>query len=207
VLRIKTPVTIDGIIDAGWSKAPVLALTANNGPGAGSEISLHSEARVMYDQRNLYVLFIFEDPNITFAYVNPDDMLWDSGEKLDLAELILQPGTNTQVYYEFAVNPAGALLDAQVKWKRGQPTWNISWPNVKPPVASGRISKDINGIDGWCVEMAIPFDSIGFIPRNGSSMKANFHRADVDISAKWLSWSPTLTRSIHIPAKFGKLVF
>jgi hypothetical protein len=134
-------------------------------------------------------------------------MLWDSGEKLDLAELILQPGTNTQVYYEFAVNPAGALLDAQVKWKRGQPTWNISWPNVKPPVASGRISKDINGIDGWCVEMAIPFDSIGFIPRNGSSMKANFHRADVDISAKWLSWSPTLTRSIHIPAKFGKLVF
>jgi len=207
VLHIKTPVTIDGIIDAAWSHSPALILTANYGPGAGSEVSLHSEARVMCDKINLYVLFVFEDPSVTFAYVNPDDILWDSGEKLDLAELILQPGTNSQVYYEFAVNPAGALLDSQVKWKRGQPTWNISWPDTHPQVAAGRLSKDVNGIDGWCVEMAIPFDSIDFKPNKGTIMKANFHRADVDLPGKWLSWSPTLSRSIHVPSKFGCLFF
>ena len=206
-LRIKQPPAIDGVVDNIWQRAPVLPLVANNGPGAGSSVSLRSEARVMWDKNNLYVLFLFEDPSVTFAYVSPDDILWDSGDKLDLAEMLLQPDAKSKIYYEFAVNPYGAPLDAQVKWKKGAPTWNLLWPAIHPPVAAGRIKKGNSGIDGWCVEISFPFDSIGFVPGSGKSVRANFHRADVDLSTKWLSWSPTLTRTIHVPAKFGRIVF
>ena len=111
----------------------------------------------------------------------------------DSVEFMILPGLDPAgVYYHFAVNPAGSLYDARANDK--------SWD-------SGATVLLLKDAASWSVIIAVPYASLGVKPGDASPLwRVNLHRlrprrggaGEMDVA-----WSPTQSRSNHVPSRFG----
>ena len=207
--KIVEPMVIDARgNESSWKDAQVVELVNNDGTETGKRPRLGTEVRLLYDENYLYAMFTCEDDNIRVDYHDHDDPLWNSYPSLELVELMLDPAGQGKRYFEINVNPEGVVLDVLIKWVQGAPTFDVNWDVKGLQVGQRLLSKEKDGIDGWAVEMAIPWSPLEWsMPKGGETWKANLYRGDGGLKLPRLSWSATGTRSYHVPKKFGTIVF
>lgn len=147
----------------------------------------------------LLVRFDGRDEGVTATYTRRDEPLW----KEDVFEVFLGPEESPTVYYEFEVNPNGALFDARVsspEGRRSTMSADVSW-NCPGFGARVRLRPD-----RWSALLTIPLAPIG-----GSEVRrwrANFYRIDRGKADEYSAWRPTLAdpADFHVPRCFGKLI-
>jgi hypothetical protein len=213
VNEAKTAPVIDGREeDAAWKNA--VAIKDFGSFGALLPASQPTSVRLMYDDKNLYVLFHNTEPLLIAsdmrgseikAQAKTRDGDTTNGKLVhdvindDACAIMLQPRAGGPVY-EFIVNEKGVMSDARMERRDLWATRDLSW-NSKFEAAA----REGNGF--WTLEMAIPLEDIGASsPKAGESWQAIIVRNAAgrkEIS----SWNPSNAGSAHRPVEMGTLVF
>lgn len=162
--RVNSPPKIDGVLDD-WpmrvgNTAGDFKLIGRRGRRGTGLAARQTHAFVLRDEKNLYVAFRCEEPDLAGLVARPSNIihyeqLMACGE--DLVEVILDPGAagkGPEDLYHVAVKSNGVVLTERgvhtdLPLGRAEP-----WP-VAAAVAVGR-QKNV-----WIVEMAIPLSAFG----------------------------------------------
>jgi hypothetical protein len=137
-------ITLDGRLDeSGWNACPEFALRDCI---TGEATKNATKFRVACDEKNLYIGVVCQEPDmkgIKASGTKRDDMnVWLD----DAVEVILK--TPKHSYYQFAINPNGALVD--VDRKQGM---NINWD-------SGATAVSVKEANSWTLEICMPLKDI-----------------------------------------------
>lgn len=212
VRRALGKITIDGKPEeADWKTAP------STGPFVsslkGKPQLPRTEARLLWDDKNLYVFFTADDADVWAQVKKPDDpKMWTE----QVFEVYLDADGSGGEYIELQVNPLGVVFDAylprpgqvQTDWQSG----------VRAKVlVRGTLNKRGDQDQGWQAELAIPLAAVRgkskavliLPPTVGQVWRANFFATDRSAKGalKAWAWSPPLRSTFHAPDRFGELVF
>ncbi|MCL6520133.1 MAG: carbohydrate-binding family 9-like protein [Armatimonadetes bacterium] len=207
-------IIIDGILsDPGWQAIkPVGEFILFDGSGPAAR---QTEARMCWDDDNLYISFKCEDPDIWGTFFNRDDPIYEE----EVVEAFIDPDSDLKRYYELQTSPRRVLFDAIIynptglrKDMAADTSWTCGGWQVGVNV-DGTL-ENRNDIDrGWTVEWAIPFASLptapNIPPKNGDTWRLNLYRIDRTPTPEFSCWSPTLETppNFHVPSRFGTIVF
>ncbi len=151
-LRVDVPPLIDGRLDEpAWSEAPSITGLRQREPDEGELMTQQTVVRFLYDGSHLYIgIRCLEDPGLLTArtMVRDEPMLSD-----DVVSLRFDSFNDERNAFQFAINPLGNKVDALIEGSTWKPEWDGIW-HVKTSVDE----------EGWVVEMALPFQTIGFEP-------------------------------------------
>lgn len=197
--RMKVPAATAARLDQdpGLEAAPDLAKWG--GPfalgyldGRADKVPVTSEGYFATAGGKLFVALRCSDPDmpsVTSAPEPLDGNVW----KGDSLEVFLLPGLDsTQDYFQFAVNPAGSLFDAHNNDK----SWN-----------SGAVVKVFRDDASWTAVIAVPLSAM--LPKDAAApalWRVNLNRSRTERTGLQdldLAWSPTLSKSNHVPGRFG----
>jgi hypothetical protein len=217
---IGKPIKIDGKLDdAAWAAAP------STGPFVatmnGAPVDQKTEAKLLWDNKFLYVAFDNADSDVWSSLTKRDDKLWTQ----EAVELMIDADGNGKTYVELQVAPNGNVFDTYlpeyrkyedaVDPKRKPYSWN-SKMNVKVQV-NGTLNKREDQDKGWTVEMAIPLDDMAGLdktsaklpPTVGDVWRINMFRLDLPAGKpqQASAWSPPMVGDFHALDKFGELAF
>jgi hypothetical protein len=189
---------VDGHLDeACWQKA----VRIDFGDAFGNPATYRTYGLLAWDEQNLHVAFVNEDPNPTGLTVNHTgkdaDFIWDD----EVMELFFrEEAAAAGDYYQFIINAAGSVWDAHwIKDTHNPTQWD-----------SGCTAQTAVTPDGWVLEASLPFRSLGLASVAGRTITANFYRSrnNRDISGATRScWSPNLSAGYNVPERFGYLTF
>lgn len=224
VYRTAGPITLDGVLDEeSWKKAPPTASwTLTRDGGAATH---HTEARVLWDDKQLYIAITVADTDVRATRTERDDDIF--GE--DCVEFFIMEQHNKDVvkgYLEYEINALGTQFDGFVL----APLRTIAGWDSKGWRSAVKVDGKINDptvVDkGWTVEMLIPFfdlygtpflnekrsneyyPELKYTPQPGSRWRANFYRIKhIEGKEEFIAWSPTLRGGFHRPDRFGTLIF
>jgi hypothetical protein len=149
--RAAEPPVLDGQdLDPIWRSAPAIDQFLEAKPTEGAEPKFKTEARVAYDEHNLYVFVRAFDPH-------PDSIVSllarrDEQPPSDEIVLMLDPYYDRRTGYEFVVNPAGVKADLAI-YNDGDEdvAWDAVWD------AATRIDSL-----GWTAEYRIPLSQLRY---------------------------------------------
>ncbi len=220
--RVDKPIKVDGKLDeTAWKDAPStgpFVNTLNGGP-----VEQSTQAKMLWDDKFLYVAFENTDVDVWSNLGKRDDKLWTQ----EAVELMIDADKNGKTYVEFQVAPNGAVFDTYLPQYRKyedtidpkkQPySWN-SKINAKVAV-DGTLNKHQDQDKGWTVELALPLiDVKGMDPKTessrlppglGDTWRINMFRMDMPQGKPQQAsgWSPPLVGDFHAIDKFGDLAF
>lgn len=150
VRAVQAPV-LDGRLDeAVWRQAPKIDQFLEYEPNEGAETRFKTEARVTYDDRNLYVAVRMFDPapdSIVSLLARRDVRV--ASEQL---KIVIDSYHDRRTAYQFAVNPAGVKRDYFVYNDNVE---DASWDGVWD------VATTIDSV-GWTAEYSIPFSQLRF---------------------------------------------
>ncbi len=212
VYRTQNPLRIDGVLDEPeWQMAEPLELKDIKGRSAPKTF-----ARLLWDDRYLYIAFECSDDDIWATKTQRDDFLWEE----EVVEAFIDPDGDGLNYYEFQVNPLGTEIDLLipdavegVKHGKKNAEWNCQgW--LSAVKVRGTVNKRDDKDEGWTVEMAIPLSVIAhpqsLAPRPGLSWRLNLYRIDrpkgKEDDPLLLSWSKCVVW-FHEPDRFARVTF
>ena len=157
-LRVEQPPVIDGVMDDdAWQKAPVAGDFVQDEPGDGVPMTERTEFRVLYDARALYIgiwCYDSEPEKILARGMTRDDFPMED----DYIYIAIDTFLDRRNGYNFTINPNGLRYDALINNNsHSSSNWDAIWE------CKSQISNN-----GWFSEIAIPFDSIAFSPRNST---------------------------------------
>ncbi|MDE2652229.1 MAG: DUF5916 domain-containing protein [Gemmatimonadota bacterium] len=187
--RAAGPITLDGTLnELAWSLADSTRGTFYQSiPDQGAPATERTVVRVLYDDERLYVGAVMYDSRpdlLVSAGMEQDFATQDS----DIFGFALDTYLDRQNAFLFAVNPAGALFDAQAF--NDQQSVNRAWEGEVE--VSTRITDE-----GWVAEVAVPLTTLRFRATEGAqSWGLNFARRIRRISED-SQWAP-LTRQFRI---------
>ena len=187
--RTAGPITLDGTLaEAAWALADSTRGTFYQSiPDQGAPATERTVVRVLYDDDRLYVGAVMYDSRpdlLVSAGMEQDFATQDS----DIFGFALDTYLDRQNAFLFAVNPAGALFDAQAF--NDQQSVNRAWEGEVE--VSTRITDE-----GWVAEVAVPLTTLRFRASDGAqSWGLNFARRIRRI-AEDSQWAP-LTRQFRI---------
>lgn len=181
-----------------WQRAAAIQRLVHSETGApadGTTVFLRASGRA------LHVRFICRDRGRWCTHVRRDAPLWEE----EVVEVFLAEGpSDPSRYFEFEINPAGALFDAVVDnpdGRRSTMRVDASWN------AEGVMTRVAREPESWTAEMAIPWGAITTLRSPPASLRANFFRIERprDAAARFLAWSPTSADppDFHKPSCFG----
>ena len=176
--------TLDGRTDdAAWQNAQLIDQFLQYEPNEGTESRFRTEARVTYDDRNLYVLVRMYDPA-------PDSIVSllsrrDVRTASEQIKVVIDSYNDDKTGYEFIVNPAGVKRDFSVSNDNNE---DASWDGVWD------VATKIDSL-GWVAEFRIPFSQIRFAPGAEHTFGLLIGR-DVARTAERISW-PLLSRKVN----------
>jgi hypothetical protein len=203
---------VDGRLDeASWqSTTPTRAFVSTVD---GSPAELRAEAKLLWDDQNLYVGFDVRDTYLRNTLTGRDAHLWEQ----DAVEIMVDPDGDGRNYYELQVSPTGEVFDTRYDSRRvpgpiGHADWNAA---LTARVAIGGTANDDADDVGYTVEIAIPWSAFAdaegaplAAPAPGSSWRMNFYAMDTMRSgSRSAGWSATHERDFHVPARFGRVTF
>lgn len=151
----------------------------------------------------LCVRFDGRDAGVVATLTGRDAPLWTE----DVFEVFLARDDPPRVYYEFEVNPLGALFDARVdspaltrSSMRVDAAWDCPGLEARVTLRPKR----------WSAFLKIPLEPWCGTPAP-ARLRANFYRIDRGGSAsepdEFTAWSPTFASppDFHVPERFGVL--
>ena len=210
VHRASTPIVIDGVLaESAWDHA------AKAGPFVrsldGKPCTALTEARLLWDDENLYVAFSSEDPNVAGEFFKDDEKLYTS----NVVEIFLNPsGDAARGYDEIEIAPTNALFDASFVGGPRQ-GMDLSWSShARHAVHVDGTLNDPRDVDrGWTVELAIPFAALTGMPRprpeRGDRWKFNLYRLRQGKGqpGEGQAYSPPMRGDFHALDRFATLRF
>jgi hypothetical protein len=211
VARATSPITVDGKLDdPAWSAAsPAVTLQFLWDEQTGAKQA--TRARLLWDERALYVAYDAVDSDITAQYTRRDDPTFRD----DALEIFVNPDPRQEaVYYGFEVNARGVLYDylnynSRTLFKRFDAT-GVEIATAVRGTLNARQDTD----EGWTLELAIPWANFEELSRRppvaGAVWKANLNRWDgIEPDRRMSIWSDPLEAMPwpHVPARFGELAF
>jgi hypothetical protein len=182
-LRVEHPIRIDGVLDeAAWLQADSSTSDfIQVRPNPGYPSSHPTTVRILYDDENLYVgatLFEDEPEKLVVPGLEQDYSTADS----DMFAVLLDTYHDKQNGFLFAINPGGAVFDAQAF--NDQRDLVTSWEGVV------EVRTSVGG-DRWTVELAIPFSTLRYNPVQGPQVWGlNFSRRLRHFNEE-TNWAPT----------------
>jgi cellulose/xylan binding protein with CBM9 domain len=174
---------------------------------SGAEPRLRTAVRVGVRDGTLLVRFDGRDDGVVATLRHRDQALWTE----DVYEVFLTPLDPPVVYFEFEINPLGALFDARVEspdlaraTMNADVAWNLPGVSGKSRVRPGR----------WSAVLKIPLvpllDGVsgeGVSSRLARPWRANFYRVDRGAKDEFSAWS-TIGKDpadFHEAVRFGRL--
>jgi hypothetical protein len=209
--RLTGTLALDGQLDeADWRDTQPSGAFVQTMTGATG--AFVSEARVLYDAKNLYVGYHVADELLKSTFREHDDHLWEQ----DCVELMVDPDGDGLNYFEIQVSPAGIVFDTRYESRRKpQPFGDVAWSsNIDAKVlARGKFNDDRND-EGYAVEAAIPWSAFAAgptpaePPAAGAEWRMNFFVMDAMTSGqRAVGWSPPMVGDFHTLNRFGRVVF
>ena len=184
--RGSTPI-LDGVLDdAGWASATLVDDFHQVEPIEYSEPTEPMTVRIFYDDDALYIGARMLDSRIDEINANvlrQGAQFWGD----DYFSVVIAPFNDKRNGYRFQVNPNGIRMEMLFYDISSQDwDWNGIW--------QGAASVDD---EGWTAEIAIPFKTVSFNPRN-DTWGINFQRdlSRLSESMGWVSRNSTLDPSI-----------
>ena len=150
-VRTSQPPTLDGRTDdAAWALAGIIDQFLVYEPTTGADPRFKTEVRVVYDDRNIYVLARMFDPrpDSIVALLSRRDVRTES-EQL---KLVIDSYHDKRTAFQFITNPVGVKRDFYVYNDGNEdPTWDAVWD----------VATAIDSL-GWVAEFRIPFSQMRF---------------------------------------------
>ncbi len=207
VNRTLGPISVDGVLDEpSWKAA------AGTGPFRLNDASgfpqSRTEARMLWDDQNLYFAFDCEDADLFATMKNRDEHLWEE----EVVEIFIDPDGDERNYIELEVNPLGTFIDLFVL----KPVVAIPYQSYNIPAkwavkVDGTVHNSSDKDKGWTVELSLPLKEAvtapNLPPKDGDKWRLNLYRIERKPAAQYAAWSPTLKPSFHTPARFGEVTF
>ena len=205
-------------IDADWDKPQWQAMqpvALDQCSGERPEHFPHTQAKLMYDDENLYVIFKVDDRYVRCVREDHQALVFRDS----CVEFFFTPGDDLKEgYFNMEINCGGAILF------RHQTTRNVDeiyLPDTdldRVEIAHSLpafIPEEIAAPVTWTLEYRVPLDILSPYapvakPAPGVAWRANFYKcADNASKPHWLTWSLVDLPSpdFHRPEFFGKLVF
>lgn len=221
-------IVIDGKTnEPAWGGAPLLGPFVDVGTGAQNTVfPVNGKARLLYDDKNLYVAFDVQDTDVLGGWDDKDkkkDEWTTSGQpKLwtkEAVEIMLDPDGDGDAkdYYELQISPQNKQFHSQYDTERtpltepNGPFGHEDWdPKMKSAVVvSGTLDKSDDKDVGYAVEAAIPWAAFGKAkshpPKPGESWRMNFYAMKQNGG---VAWSAILGQgSFHHASRFGRVSF
>jgi hypothetical protein len=220
---VPKPPKLDGKLDeAAWATAPSTGPIVNTMTGAPVTPQMKTEAKLLWDKKNLYVGFDNTDNDVWTDLTKRDDKLWT--EEAD--ELMIDADGNGRTYIELQVAPNGNIFDTYLPLpRRYEDTVD---PKLKPfswnskMIAKVHVDGTLNKRDdqdkGWTTELAIPLEDVKGMddksavrlpPVPGDVWRINMYRMDVPKGKpqQAAGWSAPMVGDFHALGRFGDLVF
>ncbi len=183
---------LDGRLDeAVWAAAVAISDFRQREPQEGGQPTELTEARVLYDDDNLYIGFVLHDSNpggIRATQLRRDSIsvgsfgsrLIDSDESDDTVAVILDTFSDQRNAFLFAVNALGTKFDATV---RGESLVNANWDERWDSAA--QITER-----GWEAEIAIPWSILRYTTSGagwGMDIRRDIRRKNEEVV--WANYS------------------
>jgi len=166
IIRISTPLTIDGVLDEDVYKQVKPATDfVQIQPYNGKPAMKPTEVYFFYDETSIYVgAMLYDHPDSIFNYLTARDNTGMS----DYFGLYIDPYNQGQLAYGFFITPAGVQMDLKAIKSdddNEDGNWNAVWESKT------RITDK-----GWTVELRIPFSELRFSEKTGSTWGLNMFR-------------------------------
>ncbi len=212
--RAPGPIVIDGQVDAAWKKARIIEFTIpwNDTAAEGAQ---STQARMLWDEKTLYLLFECVDPFLDSEVTEKDGPVYQE----DAVEIFATPReTDVSAYFGYEMNINGALLDYMAFEGGEERTKSIhfNWENEGVQIETsfdGTLNDHDDTDRGWILEMAIPFDNFRHLggtipPVEGDVWRLNLNRTK-GYMGQFSQWSDSGTdqADFHRSARFGRATF
>ena len=163
-IRADGPISIDGVLEeTAWQEEGYSDFIQSD-PTDGAQPTEKTKVWVAYDEKSLYVaarLYDSQPELITCRLGRRDDFV-DS----DWFIFAVDPYYDRRSGYQFAVNPAGSIVD----WTLYNDEWNdTTWDGVWE-------WKALIDEEGWTVEIRIPYNQLRFPKKEEYVWGVNFRR-------------------------------
>lgn len=180
--RVNRPIEIDGVIEDAWAMADSAYDWMQYFPFDSSLAVNQSVAKVLFDDKNIYVLGVMYSHTKEKEYVTPSlrrDFRGSANDNFTVIFDTFQDRTNA---FTFGINPFGVQREGLVSnGGSGESSFSLEWDNVWVGEA-----KQYEGY--WVAEMAIPFNTLRF-NEDQTEWNINFYRIDSE-SAERSTWAP-----------------
>ena len=164
-----------------------------------------TSAKMLWDDRFLYVMFRCFDAEVVAGYTDYNDPIFLE----DVVEVFLDDNSSPRDYIEIELSPANVLLHYAVH--------NDSAGNVLTFARTRKVIETaVRRSDGdavWYGELAIPFSELILSrsghPLPGDKWRFNLYRIDRrhDAEDEYSALFPTGKIGFHVPDSFGELSF
>jgi hypothetical protein len=188
--RASQPVRLDGELEeADWALAVPVSDFVQADPNEGTPASERTEVRILFDEDNLYFGVYCHDSDPEGIIVNDLKRDFDTHQG-DVFGVVLDPFHDHRNGFSFFTNAAAAKQDSQGfnDGRVSDPQWDGLWHSA------ARVQQD-----GWSVEIAIPFKTLGFRSRSDAVMGINFKRR-IRRKSENVYWSlvPRRFNTLHV---------
>jgi hypothetical protein len=163
-IRTDGPISIDGVLEEKAWQGEGYSDFVQSDPTDGAKPTEKTEVWVAYDEKSLYVAARLYDshPELITCRLGRRDDYVDS----DWFIFAVDPYYDRRSGYQFAVNPAGSIVD----WILYNDEWNdTTWDGVWE-------WKALIDEQGWTVELRIPYNQLRFPKKEEYIWGVNFRR-------------------------------
>lgn len=222
---------IDGKLeDAAWQKAAWTKDFQDIEGDLKPKPTFRTRAKMLWDDNFLYIVAELEEPHVWANLTKRDEVVYYDND----FEVFIDPDNNTHQYFEIEINALNTIFDLFMpKPYRNGSGALISWdtPGMLHAIdVQGTINKASDTDKGWTVEMAIPYSALSLgnnadVPKEGTTWRINFSRVEWETEIKdggyvkkknaagkplpennWV-WSPQGVINMHVPERWGYLLF
>lgn len=192
-IRASTPPVLDRFdSDPAWANAPVISEFRVFRPTDGAMPKFRTEAKVVYDARDLYVLVRAYDPH-------PDSIVGllarrDVSTPSDMITVFIDSYHDRRTGYEFDVNPVGVKTDYAIYQDGNEdPAWDGIWD----------VATKVDSL-GWIAVFRFPLSQLRFAVGPSNTFGFTIAR-QVERTGEQDSWPPYHTNKPGLASQLGDL--
>jgi hypothetical protein len=194
--RLQGAVHVDGRLDdAAWAAAPATDEFTQSYPNTGAAPTMRTEARVLYDDENLYVGVRMFDPSPD-SIAAPLARRDASGIYSEWLHLIVDSRYDRRSAFRFTTNPRALQRDVYT-YDDGEEdgSWDAVWD----------VATTVDSL-GWVAEYRIPMSQLRFGGQAADARTWGFQlMRDIARRGERASWSPWTRNDAGFVSRFGTL--
>lgn len=214
VTKLKKPMKIDGQWDKKeWQAAEII--NVHKHMGKLPRFTPVVEAKMMYDDLNVYVIFRVHDQFVHSTVTNYNGPVSENS----CVEFFFSPDTNEPLkYFNLEINAGGTPLIYYITkpWKGFREIEHDEIKNIEIAHSLPRVvDPEMKGPVTWIIECRVPLSVLKKYskvtdPAPGVQWKGNFYKTGSKTSnPNYMTWSfiDNPEPDFHIPKYFGTLIF